>query len=108
LQATDNLQAFLTAWAGLEVFIGKTFRDTYKARIYSNLTGAAAPSAAPFMKRLRDVMKGKYNIGDKFVLVASFLSPIDADADIKSFQELKESARRCAQHARRPGIVEHK
>jgi hypothetical protein len=90
LQVSDNLQAFLTAWAGLEVFISKTFKDTYEARIYSSLTGAAAPSAAPFMKRLRDVMKDKYNISDKFVVVASMLNPIDADADIESFQDLKK------------------
>jgi hypothetical protein len=90
LQATDNLQAFLTAWAGLEVFVSKTFKDTYEMRIYSSLTGAAAPSAAPFMKRLRKVMKDKYNILDKFIVVASFLNAIDADEDIKSFQALKK------------------
>jgi hypothetical protein len=89
LQTHDNLLAFLSAWGGLEIFIQKTFKSTYEQQIYSRLTGAAAAAAAPFMKRLRDVMKDKYNIRDKFVVIASSLNNIDADADIQLFQQLK-------------------
>jgi hypothetical protein len=40
--------------------------------------------------RLRDVMKDKYNIRDKFVLVASELEAANADGDIGEFKELED------------------
>lgn len=89
MQATDNLEAFLTAWAGLEVFVNKTFKETYETRIYSSLGGAAPLAAAPFIVRLREVMRDKYNIRDKFVVLASTLDEADADRDIELFKKLK-------------------
>jgi hypothetical protein len=89
MQATDNLEAFLTAWAGLEVFVNKTFKETYERLIYSRLGGAAPLAATPFIVRLREVMKDKYNIRDKFVALASALDEADADGDIELFKRLK-------------------
>jgi hypothetical protein len=97
MQATDTLQAFLTAWAGLEVFIDKTFKDTYEPQIYTKLGAAAASAATPFIKRLRDVMKGNYNTRDKFVVIASALDEHDADTDIELFKKLKDTRDRVHQ-----------
>ena len=66
VQTTDNMQAFLTAWRRSRFFLHKTFRDTYEQTIFAKLADRAAPSEQAFVKRLRDVMAGKYNIKDKF------------------------------------------
>lgn len=89
-QVVDPLQSFLTAWAGLEVFLDKTFKSTYEAGIFATIEGAATPSAGPFIERLREVMNGKYNIRDKFIVIASALAEVDADEDIKAFKQLKK------------------
>jgi hypothetical protein len=88
--ATDNLTAFLTAWAGLEVFANKTFKDAYEPLAFATLEEASPAARRPFIERLRDVMTGKYNIRDKFVVIASELDVADADADIDAFQEVKK------------------
>ena len=88
--ATDNLTAFLTAWAGLEVFANKTFKDAYEPLAFATLENASPAARKPFLERLRDVMNGKYNIRDKFVVIASELDVADADADIDAFQEVKK------------------
>jgi len=89
VQTSDNMQSFLTAWAALEVFLNKTFRDTYKQWIYTKLSIHAAPSEQLFINRLREVIEGKYNVRDMFAVVASALTPFDADSDIELFKKLK-------------------
>ncbi|HEY8128352.1 MAG TPA: hypothetical protein VIF39_06520 [Hyphomicrobium sp.] len=88
-QTIDRLQSFLTAWAGLEVFLGKTF-NTYQPGFFATIEAAAAPSAVPFVNRLREVMDGKYNIRDKFVIVSSALDEANANGDIEAFKRLKD------------------
>ncbi len=88
--ATDNLTAFLTAWAGLEVFTNKTFKDAYEPLVFTTLEDASPAARKPFIDRLRDVMTDKYNIRDKFVVIASELDMADADADIESFKDVKK------------------
>lgn len=55
--------------------------------IYDTLNRATAATA--FVSRLRNVMKGKYSIRDKFVVIASILNAAAADIDINRFGELK-------------------
>jgi hypothetical protein len=80
----------LTAWAGLEVFTNKTFKDAYEPLAFATITDASPPARKPFITRLRDVMKDKYNIRDKFVVVASELDVADANADIELFKDVKD------------------
>lgn len=94
--AADNLTVFLTAWAGLEVFASKTFKDAYEPIAFATLEDASPVARRPFIARLREVMNGKYNIRDKFVVIASELDEVHADADIDSFQKIKK--RRDAVH----------
>ena len=91
LQTADDLQAFLTAWAAMEVFLDKVF-ETYKPKIFAQLKAGIEPSAVPFVDRLYDVMKNnaRYNVRDKFVIVSSFLNPTGAGADLESFARLKK------------------
>jgi hypothetical protein len=88
--AADNLTAFLTAWAGLEVFTNKTFKDAYEPLVFTTLEDASPAARKPFIDRLRDVMTDKYNIRDKFVVIASELDMAEADADIESFKDVKK------------------
>ena len=87
IRTTDDPQAFLTAWAGLEVLISKSFKSTYEQRIYEALS--VATSSDQFLRRVRDVMKDKYRVADKFAVMCSFLDPTESETDIKSFMEIK-------------------
>ena len=89
-QITDGLQAFLTVWAALEIFLDKTFKSTYEEKMFATFKAAVAPPSELFVKRLREVMSGKYNIRDKFVVVASALDDVDAASDIETFKRLKD------------------
>ena len=91
LQTTDDLQAFLTAWAALEVFLDKAFK-TYKPKIYTQLKAGVAAAAVPFVERLQKVIEedARYNVRDKFVVVSSFLNSVDAGADLTMFVGLKK------------------
>jgi hypothetical protein len=88
--ATDNLTAFLTAWAGLEVFTQVTFKDVYEPLAFTTLRDASPPARAPFITRLREVMNDKYNIRDKFIVIASELDIADANRDIELFKGAKD------------------
>lgn len=87
LRTTDDLQAFLTGWAALEILIAKTFKSTYEPDLYKALGSMTA--ASQFLSRVRDVMKDKYNIRDKFVVMSSSLDPINSELDIQEFRDIK-------------------
>ncbi len=92
LQTTDDLQAFLTAWAGLEIFLDKTF-ETHKQILYTQMKTSIAPTAGTFVDRLQRVIEtgARYNVRDKFTVVSSFLSSADALNDIELFRSVKET-----------------
>jgi hypothetical protein len=87
---TDNLTAFLTAWAGLEVLTQVTFKDVYEPLAFTTLRDSSPPSRAPFIARLRAVMNDKYNMRDKFTVIASELDMADANRDIELFKGAKD------------------
>ena len=87
LRTTDDLQAFLTAWAALEIFVAKSFKSIYEPKLYETLGKSTA--AGQFLTRVRDVMKDKYNIRDKFVVISSSLDPINSEQDIQEFKDIK-------------------
>ncbi len=87
LRTTDDLQAFLTAWAALEILIAKSFKSTYEPKLYEALGSMTA--AGRFLDRVRDVMKDKYNIRDKFVVLSSSLDAINSEKDIQEFKDIK-------------------
>jgi hypothetical protein len=91
LQTRDDLQAFLTAWASFEIFLDKTF-ENYKTMLYAQLRSAIAPSATPFIERLKSVIEtdARYNVRDKFVVVASSLNAAEATLDSELFHSLKK------------------
>lgn len=66
---TDRLKAFLSGWNALEILIAKAFK-TYERVFLSPLTNAGQPTLRErFLSRIKDVMKDKYRLTDKFVAV---------------------------------------
>ncbi len=91
---TDRLKAFLFGWTALERLIAKAFK-TYEHAFLSPLTNADQTTLREiFLDRIKDVMKDKYRLADKFIAVASVLFPRASDnemqEDIKQFRQLKQ------------------
>jgi len=81
----DDLLAFLSAWAGLEIFVSQNFSE-YEAAAFERLSGPDK-----FIGRIRTVMNDKYRLADKFSLIAFELTPPAAPAkDEAIFKELKD------------------
>ena len=90
---TDRLKAFLSGWAALEILIAKAFK-AYEQVFLSPLTNAGQPTLRErFLSRIKDVMKDKYRLTDKFVAVAAVIFPAVPDAEVqedcKKFRRLK-------------------
>jgi hypothetical protein len=90
----DRLKAFVSGWAALEILIEKLFK-TYEQIFLSPLTNAEQPTLRErFLGRIRDVMKDKYRLTDKFLAVAAVLFPAVPDAEVqedyKKFCRLKD------------------
>lgn len=91
---TDRLKAFLSGWAALEIFFAKSFK-IYENAFLSPLANASQPSLRErFLNRIKDVMKDKYRLTDKFLAVAAVLFPNapdkEIDDDFKQFSDLKK------------------
>lgn len=86
----DPLLSFLSAWAALEIFVVKAFKE-YEKLIFNDARVGAISAHPEVIKRMRDVMSDKFRLTDKFALIAGILASIDADADLKTFAKLKET-----------------
>jgi len=87
---SDRLLSFLSIWSGLEIFVNKVFRS-YEVTMFpkdEKKTSNAVPE--PVVKRIREVMKDKYRIVDKFSMVSSLLAPDDAKADLAKIKIIKD------------------
>lgn len=90
---TDRLKAFLSGWAALEILIAKSFRS-YELVFLSPFTNAEQPTLRErFLARIKDVMKDKYRLTDKFIAVTAVLFPniedVEAERNFTDFCELK-------------------
>ena len=90
---TDRLKVFLSGWAALEILIAKAFK-TYEHAFFLPLANAGQPIRERFLNRIKEVMKDKYRLTDKFLAVASIVFPDDQDKEIeedfKQFSKLKK------------------
>lgn len=85
----DQLTAFLSAWSGLELFVQGAFKKHFEPFAFKKFL-SAAPESKQFVDRIQAVMKDKYNIRDKFGLVAGALGGSEIDADIETFETIKK------------------
>ncbi|WP_010161218.1 hypothetical protein [Sphingomonas sp. PAMC 26617] len=88
-QRLNPLNSFISAWAGLEILIVSSFSG-YESMFSTALNEALSPAAAGVAERMRDVMKDKYRLADKFSIMASVLDPEMADEDVEAFNNLKK------------------
>jgi len=89
-EVADDLQSFLSVWAGLEIFVSKNFKK-YEEVAFKKLSGGNAPPApTKFLQRIKNVMKDKYRLTDKFSMVSFELSPDTSEEDIKRFEDIKD------------------
>lgn len=85
----DELLSFIAAWAGLEMFVNRTFPD-YEKRAFGALTQAGqSPIPSRFLKRISQVMKDKYRLSDKFALLSFELVPDSAEREAEDFERIK-------------------
>lgn len=85
----DNLRAFISAWSALEILTNKAF-PVYEAKFIAGIVDDHNTHGVnDFLERIKDVMKDKYRLADKFSLVASFLSS-DITEDIELFKSMKK------------------
>jgi hypothetical protein len=85
----DSLPAFISAWSALEIFINATFKSRYEKKWFAIMEQGAPESSTPIFERFKDVMKDKYRIFDKFLVISAVLDPDSAEEDVEYFKTLK-------------------
>ncbi len=86
----DKFRSYLFSWAALEIFINKIFNKYYEDEILSGISnGSSARGINSFVSRIRTVMKGKFNLQDKFILISSFLGK-NQEEEIALFKRCKD------------------
>lgn len=88
----DDLRRFMFGWAGLETLIKIIFSEYEKVFVKNLLEADQTSQSGRYFKRVREVMKGKYNIADQFHVVASCISNSSAEMDIQEFIRINKFA----------------
>lgn len=89
-ERSDKFRSFIFAWTALEIFFNKIFK-LYEEKFLEKHTIDGLPILAQhFFKRIKDVMKGKYTLRDKFIVIVSMLSD-DTEDDLNKFVKAKKA-----------------
>lgn len=84
-RGADRLKVFLSGWTALEILIAKSFK-AYESEFLLPFTNAEQPSLRErFLGRIKDVMKDKYRLTDKFIAVTVVLFPSMSTDDVSKF-----------------------
>jgi hypothetical protein len=86
---TSDLQRFVAAWSAIEIFINSTFKSHYEERWFNIMENGAPAAATQVFERFKEVMKDKYRLADKFLIIASLLDPASAADNDQVFREAK-------------------
>jgi hypothetical protein len=90
----EPLKAFLFGWSALEILVSKMFIAFEEEFMSPLLGGAQARLRERFLRRVREVMKAKYRLVEKFTCVTVALFPDAADADVAGYLEQFERLKR--------------
>ncbi|WP_146206924.1 hypothetical protein [Chromohalobacter israelensis] len=85
----DPLRAFMSASAGLEIFVNKVFPDLEQSLFDTVQTELIPSGHTGYIQRIKAVMSDKYRLADKFSLISSLLAPESVDEDIVLFRSVK-------------------
>lgn len=83
------MRAFISAWTSLEILINRIFSIYEDKFIYNIENDHNSHGVNQFLTRIKDVMKDKYRLTDKFSLIASYLSA-EVTEDIELFKSMKK------------------
>lgn len=86
----DPFRSFLAAWSALEIFVNKVFKKYETAFFDSMLEEGHLEAQRKYLERMRNVMKGKYRLVDKFAVISFLLMPSTADQDLQTVVEAKK------------------
>lgn len=86
---SDNLLSFLSAWAALEIFIGKAFKE-YEGLVFGGAGEGLVPAHPEVIRRVREVMSDKFRLTDKFAIISGVLNKSGVDEDLKIFSSIKK------------------
>jgi hypothetical protein len=90
----DPLKAFLFGWSALEILIAKTFSDYEESFVAPLREGPQTRLRGRFLGRVREVMKDKYRLLDKFACVSAVLfadaPELDVHDDAERFGRIKK------------------
>jgi hypothetical protein len=90
---SDPLKGFLFGWSALEILIAKSFSSYEQDFMSPLLEGPQVGLREKFLRRVREVMKDKYRLSDKFNCASSVLfaevSEVDVHADADRFERIK-------------------
>lgn len=85
----DPLRSFLAAWSAFEIFVNKVFA-AYEARFFDSVLEEGHPEVQrKYLGRIREVMRYKYRLADKFAAISFQLSPGTGDEDLKTVIRVK-------------------
>lgn len=90
----EPLKAFLFGWSALEILVAKMFVAFEEQFMSPLLGGPQTRLRERFLRRVRDVMKDKYRLVEKFTCVTVVLFPDAADADVDGYLEKFERLKR--------------
>lgn len=85
----DALRRFLFSWSALEILINKVFSEYEKLFIQNLLGTDPINHTQRYFDRIRDVMKGKYRIMDKFIVIAACIGKDSVETNIEEFGKIK-------------------
>jgi hypothetical protein len=86
----DPLRSFLAAWSAFEIFVNKVF-GTYESSFFDSLLEERHSEVQrKYLRRIREVMKDKYRLTDKFAAVSFQLSPATGDEDLETVLMVKK------------------
>ncbi|MEZ4713622.1 MAG: hypothetical protein R3A44_40920 [Caldilineaceae bacterium] len=87
------LHTFLFAWAAMEIFVKKHFRE-YENQFYINLfrnMGNPENIARDYLERHREMAKNNHGLIDKFTFICSVLCPAEANNDLSDFKKINKA-----------------
>ncbi len=89
--AAEGLRPFLAAWSALEILINKLF-PRYEESLFAMLSRSESPGVEnAYFSRVREVMKDKYRLLDKFSVIGMQLAPAAVDEDVEVVRRLKKT-----------------
>ena len=86
----DELRRFMFGWSALEMLVNNVFSEYEKQFVQRLLEADPASHTHRYFKRIREVMKGKYNIADKFIVMAACIGDGSVETDIQEFIKIKK------------------